>query len=243
MNVHPSLLPDFAGGMDLQVASLPQFLFPLSFYLSVSVSLPLSLFLSLSLTHTLFLSHSISLSLFQVHQAVIDAKKLKSGCTVHFVTEEVDGGPIVLQSTCTVNPGETVESLKAKVQALEGDTFVRAVGLFRDGKVGPYSPVGSVDVKAKKALEILTYRGAGVDIDAGEALVEAIKPYCKATRRSGCDADLGGFGGLFDLSQAGYDKGETVLVSGTDGVGTKLKIAQAVGKVRVRISWISVRIS
>lgn len=77
---------------------------------------------------------------------------------------------------------------------------------------------------------MLTYRGAGVDIDAGEALVEAIKPLCKATRRPGCDADLGGFGGLFDLSQAGYDKGETVLVSGTDGVGTKLKIAQAVGK-------------
>jgi phosphoribosylaminoimidazole (AIR) synthetase len=43
--------------------------------------------------------------------------------------------------------------------------------------------------------QVLTYRGAGVDIDAGEALVEAIKPLCKATRRPGCDADLGGFGG------------------------------------------------
>ena len=125
---------------------------------------------------------------------------------------------------------ETAESLKSKVQALEGETFVRAVELYRSGLVGPYSGVCSGPTDKKK--EVLTYRGAGVDIDAGEALVEAIKPLCKATRRPGCDADLGGFGGLFDLSQAGYDKGETVLVSGTDGVGTKLKIAQAVGKVK-----------
>ena len=75
----------------------------------------------------------------------------------------------------------------------------------------------------------LTYKSAGVDIDAGEALVEAIKPVCKATRRPGCDAALGGFGGLFDLAQAGFLGEDTVLVSGTDGVGTKLKIAQTIG--------------
>jgi hypothetical protein len=54
-------------------------------------------------------------------------------------------------------------------------------------------------------------------------LVEAIKPMCKATRRAGCDADLGGFGGLFDLRAAGFK--DPILVSGTDGVGTKLKLA------------------
>ena len=69
----------------------------------------------------------------------------------------------------------------------------------------------------------LTYAQAGVDIDAGAALVEAIKPLAKATRRPGADGGLGGFGALFDLKAAGYD--DPLLVSTTDGVGTKLKIA------------------
>ena len=69
----------------------------------------------------------------------------------------------------------------------------------------------------------LTYKDSGVDIDAGEALVDRIAPAAKATRRSGADADLGGFGGLFDLKAAGFK--DPILVSGTDGVGTKLKIA------------------
>ena len=171
MNVHPSLLPDFAGGMDLQV-----------------------------------------------HEAVINAGKSKSGCTVHFVTEQVDGGPIVVQSECEVSKEDTPESLKAKVQLLEGQSFIRAIEMFRQGMVGPLN-----------IQEVLTYRGAGVDIDAGEALVERIKPFCKATRRKGCDANLGGFGSLFNLADAGYDPKETILVSGTDGVGTKLKIAQSIG--------------
>ena len=169
MNVHPSLLPEFAGGMDLQV-----------------------------------------------HSDVIAAKKTTSGCTVHYVTAEVDGGPIVVQKTCPVDTNETPESLKAKVQPLEGIAFIEAITLFQNKLINSH--------------ETITYAQAGVDIDAGEALVEAIKPMCKATRRLGCDADLGGFGGLFDLSQAGYDASETILVSGTDGVGTKLKIAQSIGK-------------
>jgi phosphoribosylformylglycinamidine cyclo-ligase len=69
----------------------------------------------------------------------------------------------------------------------------------------------------------LTYREAGVDIDAGEALVDAIKPLAKATARSGSDAGLGGFGAFFDLKSAGYR--DPLLVSTTDGVGTKLKVA------------------
>jgi phosphoribosylformylglycinamidine cyclo-ligase len=75
----------------------------------------------------------------------------------------------------------------------------------------------------------LTYAKAGVDIDAGNALVEAIKPLAKATRRPGADAALGGFGALFDLKAAGYD--DPLLVSTTDGVGTKLKIAIETGLV------------
>ena len=73
----------------------------------------------------------------------------------------------------------------------------------------------------------LTYRDAGVDIDAGDALVERIKDAAARTRRPGVLAGLGGFGALFELP-SGYDK--PVLVSGTDGVGTKLKLAIQYGK-------------
>lgn len=72
------------------------------------------------------------------------------------------------------------------------------------------------------------YAAAGVDIDAGNALVEAIKPLAKATARAGADAGLGGFGALFDLKAAGYR--DPVLVSATDGVGTKLRVAIETGR-------------
>jgi phosphoribosylaminoimidazole synthetase len=69
----------------------------------------------------------------------------------------------------------------------------------------------------------LTYAAAGVDIDAGAALVEAIKPLAASTARPGATASLGGFGALFDLKAAGYD--DPLIVATTDGVGTKLKLA------------------
>ena len=73
-----------------------------------------------------------------------------------------------------------------------------------------------------------TYREAGVDIDAGNELVRAIKPLAKSTMRKGADAELGGFGALFRLKDLGYK--DPVLVSTTDGVGTKLKIAIETGR-------------
>ena len=73
----------------------------------------------------------------------------------------------------------------------------------------------------------LTYRDAGVDIDAGNALVEAIGPLAKATRRKGVLGAIGGFGGLFDLKPCGFK--DPVLVAATDGVGTKLKLAIETG--------------
>lgn len=73
----------------------------------------------------------------------------------------------------------------------------------------------------------LTYRDAGVDIDAGNALVERIKPLVKATRRIGADAEIGGFGGLFDLKACGFR--DPVLVAANDGVGTKLRVAIEAG--------------
>ena len=74
----------------------------------------------------------------------------------------------------------------------------------------------------------ISYRDSGVDIDAGNALVEAIKPLVRETRRPGADADLGGFGGLFDLKRAGFK--DPILVAANDGVGTKLKIAIESGR-------------
>jgi len=69
----------------------------------------------------------------------------------------------------------------------------------------------------------LSYADAGVDIDAGNALVNRIKPHVRSTRRPGADGEIGGFGGLFDLKAAGFT--DPVLVAANDGVGTKLKIA------------------
>ncbi len=69
----------------------------------------------------------------------------------------------------------------------------------------------------------LTYSSSGVDIDAGNRLVDLIKPMVRATARPGADAEIGGFGGLFDLKAAGFK--DPVLVAATDGVGTKVKIA------------------
>lgn len=75
----------------------------------------------------------------------------------------------------------------------------------------------------------ITYADAGVDIDAGNALVDRIKPAAKRTTRSGVMAGLGGFGALFDLKDAGYT--DPILVAATDGVGTKLRIAIDTGNV------------
>ncbi|HBH26873.1 MAG TPA: phosphoribosylformylglycinamidine cyclo-ligase [Rhodospirillaceae bacterium] len=72
-----------------------------------------------------------------------------------------------------------------------------------------------------------TYKSAGVDIAAADALIERIKPHAAATRRPGVMGGLGGFGALFDLKATGY--ADPILVSGTDGVGTKLKVAIATG--------------
>jgi phosphoribosylformylglycinamidine cyclo-ligase len=74
----------------------------------------------------------------------------------------------------------------------------------------------------------LTYAEAGVDIDAGNRMVELIKPLVRATARAGADAEIGGFGGLFDLKRAGF--ADPVLVAATDGVGTKVKIAIETGQ-------------
>ena len=74
----------------------------------------------------------------------------------------------------------------------------------------------------------LSYRDAGVDIDAGNQLIDRIKPIARATRRPGVLDSIGGFGALFEIPTDRYQ--QPVLVSGTDGVGTKLRLAMEIGK-------------
>ena len=107
--------------------------------------------------------------------------------------------------------------------------------MFRPGNRGRTAPAPPARSYLRSGEDAITstnwrdhYREAGVDIDTGDALVEAIKPLAKSTARPGSDAGLGGFGALFDLKAAGFR--DPVLVATTDGVGTKLKIAIAAQK-------------
>ena len=67
-----------------------------------------------------------------VHKDVLKNGETETGCTVHFVTDEVDGGPILVQKTCNIETGETVDTLKTKVQKLEGEAFVEAIQLIQN---------------------------------------------------------------------------------------------------------------
>ncbi len=85
LNVHPSLLPKYAGGMDTNV-----------------------------------------------HEEVIKNRDMETGCTIHFVTEAVDSGPILIQKKCSVDTNDTPDSLKKKVQSLEGEAFIDAIKFFQN---------------------------------------------------------------------------------------------------------------
>ena len=87
LNVHPSLLPKYAGGMDTNV-----------------------------------------------HEQVIENNDKETGCTIHYVTDELDAGPILIQKKCEVNANDTVHSLKSKVQHLEGNAFLEAIEIFNSEK-------------------------------------------------------------------------------------------------------------
>lgn len=87
----------------------------------------------------------------------------------------------------------------------------------------------------KSQMTSLTYRDAGVNIDAGDALVDAIKPAAMKTNRPGANPDLGGFGGLFDLKAAGLT--DPILVAATDGVGTNWNWHRRLASIEV---WVSI---
>lgn len=126
------------------------------------------------------------------------------------------GGRVIASSATASTLEEAVKKAYEGVEkvSFEGKYFRKDIAYraFRD---------------STKTKQSITYAQAGVSVDEGNLFVEQIKAKVKATRRPGADADIGGFGGIFDLKAAGYEN--ALLVGATDGVGTKLMVAQATG--------------
>lgn len=131
-----------------------------------------------------------------------------------------DGGRVLAVCAFAPTLRSAVDAAYAGVDMVDfqGKTFRRDIA---------YRALSSTTSTSAPAATGLTYAAAGVSVDAGNELVDLIKPVVKATRRPGADATIGGFGGAFDLKAAGFS--DPVLVSGTDGVGTKLRVALDAG--------------
>ena len=133
-------------------------------------------------------------------------------------------GGRVIAATST---GKTLEA--AISQAYEGISSIRFPNMHFRRDIGKRSLEAASNHTSSSNGISLTYESVGVSISAGNSLVKRITPLVASTARPGASAEIGGFGGVFDLYEAGY-KTAPQLVSGTDGVGTKLKIAQAIDK-------------
>lgn len=142
-----------------------------------------------------------------------------AGTAIKGDTGVTDGGRVLAVCASAATLRQAVDLAYSGVDLIdfEGKTFRRDIAYRALAAEAPAAATAG-----------LTYAAAGVDVDAGNALVEAIKPVVKATRRPGADATIGGFGGAFDLAATGYK--DPILVSGTDGVGTKLRVALSHGK-------------
>ncbi|CAH2219243.1 trifunctional purine biosynthetic adenosine-3 [Pelobates cultripes] len=149
--------------------------------------------------------------------------------TKHLCLEVFHAGTALKDGKVVTNGGRvlTVTSIKRGLLAalLEANQGVSA--LHFEGAVYR-KDIGFRAISYLQKTRSLTYKDSGVDIAAGNTLVQRIKPLATATARTGCNPELGGFAGLFDLKAAGFI--DPLLVSGTDGVGTKLKVAQSCNK-------------
>jgi phosphoribosylamine--glycine ligase/phosphoribosylformylglycinamidine cyclo-ligase len=146
-----------------------------------------------------------------------------AGTTVKGNQGVTDGGRVlaVCASASTLRQAVDLAYQGVDLVDFAGKTYRRDIAYRALSSEDP----SSSSARASKAL---TYAAAGVSVDAGNALVDAIKPVVKATRRPGADSVIGGFGGAFDLAAAKFR--DPILVSGTDGVGTKLRVALDHGK-------------
>lgn len=148
-------------------------------------------------------------------ETTTDFTVFHAGTAVKDNTLVTDGGRVLAVSAVASTLREAVDKAYAGVKSVKfEDMYYRNDIAHRAFK---YAEEG-----AKKTG--LSYADAGVSIDAGNLLVQKIKPLVKSTKRVGADSDIGGFGGIFDLKAAGFR--DPILVSATDGIGTKLKIAQ-----------------
>nr|AOE43227.1 phosphoribosylamine-glycine ligase/phosphoribosylformylglycinamide cyclo-ligase [Synstelium polycarpum] len=135
----------------------------------------------------------------------------------------VANGVLVTSGGRVLSTTAIAASLEAAIaQAYKGIALVSFEGAHNRSDIGQKAIRYLASKAADKAA--VSYSESGVDIERGDAVVDNIAPLAKATTRSGCVSDLGGFGALFDVKAAGFR--DPILVSGTDGVGTKLKIAQ-----------------
>lgn len=132
------------------------------------------------------------------------------------------GGRVI----CSTATAETLEDAVKK--AYVGMNAIKFEGMFFRKDIAHRA--FSIKKEQQSTETPLTYASAGVSIDAGNSLIEQIKQDVKATRRPGADAEIGGFGGLFDLAAAGYHAKSPSIVVATDGVGTKLKLAYQMDK-------------
>ncbi|KAJ9612503.1 Bifunctional purine biosynthetic protein ADE1 [Cladophialophora chaetospira] len=138
-----------------------------------------------------------------------------------------DGNQIVSMGGRVIAATATADTLEEAVtQAYKGIDTIKFKGMHFRKDIAHRAFKRKADALDTETNG-MTYASAGVSIDAGNDLVKRIKPFVKATARPGADADLGGFGGTFDLSKAGYHKDSPILIGATDGVGSKLKIADA----------------
>ncbi|KAK5847514.1 hypothetical protein PBY51_016635 [Eleginops maclovinus] len=160
----------------------------------------------------------------------------KKGVEITGLSQDQDSGlqvfhaGTVLKDGAVVSNGGRVLTVTAVSSSLETALHTANQGVAAVGfpEAVYRRDIGHRAITHLKQHRGLTYKDSGVDIAAGNKLVDMIKPLAKATSRAGCNAELGGFAGLFDLKAAGFI--DPILVSGTDGVGTKLKIAQACGQ-------------
>lgn len=148
----------------------------------------------------------------------IDTTIFHAGTTIKNGILQTSGGRVLAANSTATTLEEAVKQAYEGIAAISfEDMFFRKDIAHRAFRQAP-----------KK--EALTYAQAGVSIDAGNALVERIKSVVKSTKRPGANAEVGGFGGTFELAAAGYHPESPILIGTIDGVGTKLKIAHAMNK-------------